>query len=110
MIVYLRLLAGLTSFSSKRCRSHFSSTGPPGIFGVESVAGCLNHRRPFSVECLSVASLLVDQSLAERLVSAPASIRAKKTKLAKPIAITQAKITPTHLISAAYFGCVIPSD
>src|SRR5512136_1860645 len=27
----LRLLAGLTSFISNRCRSHFWASGPPGI-------------------------------------------------------------------------------
>src|SRR5215203_942937 len=30
--VYLRRLAGFTSFDSKRWRSHFSARGPPGIF------------------------------------------------------------------------------
>src|SRR6266567_2145907 len=30
MTVYLRRFAGLTSFDSKRCRSHLSARGPPG--------------------------------------------------------------------------------
>src|SRR5688572_22873567 len=30
--VYLRRFAGLISFDSKRCRSHFSASGPPGTF------------------------------------------------------------------------------
>ena len=30
MTLYLRLLAGLTSFISKRCLSHFFSIGPDG--------------------------------------------------------------------------------
>src|ERR671920_1920363 len=31
MTVYLRRFAGLTSFDSKRWRSHFSASGPPGV-------------------------------------------------------------------------------
>src|SRR5262245_37639014 len=31
MMVYFRRFAGLTSFDSKRWRSHFSASGPPGI-------------------------------------------------------------------------------
>ena len=33
--VYFRLLAGLTSFISKRCRVHFVSTGPSGMFDAQ---------------------------------------------------------------------------
>ena len=32
MTVYFRLLAGFTSFISKRCLSHFCSIGPAGTF------------------------------------------------------------------------------
>ena len=34
---YFRLLAGLTSFMSKRCLSHFCSTGPDGMFDLSSM-------------------------------------------------------------------------
>src|SRR5512144_3194168 len=37
MTEYLRLLAGLTSFISKRCRSHFFSMGPEGMFARSSM-------------------------------------------------------------------------
>src|SRR5512144_1816606 len=35
--VYLRLLDGLTSFISKRCRSHFFSMGPDGMLARSSI-------------------------------------------------------------------------
>ena len=35
--VYLRLLAGLTSFISKRCLSHFFSMGPEGMLAFSSM-------------------------------------------------------------------------
>ena len=35
MIVYFRLLAGLTSFISNLWRSHFSAIGPAGTLRVE---------------------------------------------------------------------------
>ncbi len=34
--VYFRLFAGFTSFMSKRCRSHFSGSGPGGVFDFSS--------------------------------------------------------------------------
>ena len=37
MTVYLRLLAGFTSFMSKRCLSHFFSIGPVGILARSSM-------------------------------------------------------------------------
>src|SRR6476659_8492334 len=45
MTVYLRLLAGFTSFMSKRCFSHFFSMGPDGAF-ESSFIGCLYFRIP----------------------------------------------------------------
>src|SRR5215212_7693459 len=38
MTWYFRLLAGFTSFMSKRARSHFSSMGPAGILAFSSIA------------------------------------------------------------------------
>src|SRR5438094_8850506 len=38
MTVYFRLLAGFTSFISKRCLSHFCSIGPSGILAFSSIA------------------------------------------------------------------------
>src|SRR5215510_10144529 len=37
MTWYLRLLAGFTSFISKRCFSHFCSSGPDGTFERRSI-------------------------------------------------------------------------
>ena len=37
MTVYFRLLAGFTSFISKRCLSHFRSIGPPGTREFSSI-------------------------------------------------------------------------
>ena len=37
MTVYFRLFAGFTSFISKRCLSHFCSSGPAGIFDSSSM-------------------------------------------------------------------------
>ena len=37
MMSYFRLLAGLTSFSSNRCRSHVSASGPLGTFPSSSM-------------------------------------------------------------------------
>ena len=37
MTVYFRLLAGFTSFISKRCLSHLSSIGPDGILAFSSM-------------------------------------------------------------------------
>src|SRR5689334_8019102 len=39
MTVYFRLFAGFTSFISKRCFSHFRSSGPDGILDWSSVIG-----------------------------------------------------------------------
>ena len=39
MMVYLRLLAGFTSFRLKRCRSHRVSIGPSGILKSSSMLG-----------------------------------------------------------------------
>src|SRR5574338_1526148 len=41
MTVYLRLLAGLTSFISKRCLSHFFSRGPEGALASSFTAWVL---------------------------------------------------------------------
>src|SRR5471032_659677 len=38
---YFRLLAGFTSFISKRCLSHFSASGPAGIFGLSLMVICV---------------------------------------------------------------------
>ena len=40
MTVYFRLLAGFTSFISKRCLSHFCSIGPSGTFDFSSMLLC----------------------------------------------------------------------
>src|SRR4051812_46999458 len=45
MIVCLRLLAGLTSLSSKRCVSHFVSIGPSGILASRGVSLISSGRR-----------------------------------------------------------------
>ena len=39
MTLYFRLLAGFTSFISKRCLSHFCSIGPAGTLGVHVLSG-----------------------------------------------------------------------
>src|SRR3954470_21730951 len=38
--LYLRLLAGFTSLSSNRCRSHRDSMGPDGLFDFNSIDTC----------------------------------------------------------------------
>src|SRR5215831_15904260 len=42
IIVYFRLFAGLTSFISNLCRSHFSAIGPGGILASSFTASTLS--------------------------------------------------------------------
>src|ERR1700674_778337 len=44
MTVYLRLLAGFTSFISKRCLSHFPWTGPSGMLERSSIGPSLGEQ------------------------------------------------------------------
>jgi len=46
MMVYFRLFAGLTSLISERCRSHFCSSGPPGVFARSSMISARSRPAP----------------------------------------------------------------
>src|SRR5947209_6144301 len=60
MIVYLRLLEGLTSFILKRCESHRSSIGPAGVLESRLAVWKSAVRRPVSVCGLTVVSVTIN--------------------------------------------------